>query len=114
MLGTKELNKILQQTLNPKREEVIEKQNMGAIYRVGDRVMQVKNNYDIFWEKKSPKYETGAGVFNGELGTIKIIDDLEKKIKIEFDDQKIAWYTYQDLEQIEHSYAITVHKAQRK
>ena len=87
---------------------------MGAIYRVGDRVMQVKNNYDIFWEKKSPKYETGAGVFNGELGTIKIIDDLEKKIKIEFDDQKIAWYTYQDLEQIEHSYAITVHKAQRK
>ncbi len=114
MLGTKELNKILQQTLNPKREEIIEKQNMGAVYRVGDRVMQVKNNYDIFWEKKSPEYETGAGVFNGELGTIKTIDDLEKKIKIEFDDQKIAWYTYQDLEQIEHSYAITVHKAQRK
>lgn len=114
MLGTKELNKILQQTLNPKREEIIEKQNMGAIYRVGDRVMQVKNNYDIFWERKSPKYETGTGVFNGELGTIKTIDDLEKKINIQFDDGKIAWYTYQDLEQIEHSYAITVHKAQRK
>lgn len=114
ILGTKELNKILQQTLNPKREETIEKQNMGAIYRVGDRVMQVKNNYDIFWERKLPKYETGTGVFNGELGTIKTIDDLEKKVKIQFDDEKIAWYTYQDLEQIEHSYAITVHKAQRK
>lgn len=114
MLGTKELNKILQQTLNPKREDDIEKQNMGAIYRVGDRVMQVKNNYDIFWERKLTKYETGTGVFNGELGTIKTIDDLEKKVKIQFDDEKIAWYTYQDLEQIEHSYAITVHKAQRK
>lgn len=76
--------------------------------------MQIKNNYDIFWEKKEPIYETGTGVFNGELGTIKIIDDIEKKIKIEFDDEKIAWYSYQDLEQIEHAYAITVHKAQRK
>lgn len=114
MLGTKELNKVLQSVLNPKRDGDIEKQNMGALYRVGDRVMQVKNNYDIFWEKKNPKYETGSGVFNGELGTIKIIDEMEKKIKIQFDDEKTAWYTYQDLEQIEHSYAITVHKAQRK
>ena len=87
---------------------------MGTIYRVGDRVMQIKNNYDIFWEKKEPDYETGAGVFNGEIGTITYIDDTEKKIKIQFDDYKTSWYPYQDLEQIEHAYAITVHKAQRK
>lgn len=114
ILGTKELNKILQEKLNQKVEGDIEKQSMGAIFRVGDRVMQIKNNYDIFWEKRGNTYETGTGVFNGELGTIKIIDDIEKRIKILFDDEKIAWYSYQDLEQIEHAYAITVHKAQRK
>ena len=99
---------------NPKKEGVPEKLSMGTIYRVGDRVMQIKNNYDIFWEKKEPEYETGAGVFNGEIGTINYIDDTEKKIKIQFDDYKTSWYPYQDLEQIEHAYAITVHKAQRK
>ena len=114
ILGTKELNKILQEKLNPPREGLQEKQTMGTIYRVGDRVMQIKNNYDIFWERKQPEYETGSGVFNGEIGTIKYIDDIEKKIKIVFDDEKVAWYQYQDLEQIEHAYAITVHKAQRK
>lgn len=114
ILGTKELNKVLQEKLNPPKDGVAEKQNMGIIYRVGDRVMQIKNNYDIFWERKEPEYETGSGVFNGEIGTIKYIDDIEKKIKIEFDDDKTAWYPYQDLEQIEHAYAITVHKAQRK
>lgn len=114
ILGTKELNKILQEKLNQKVEGDIEKQSMGATFRVGDRVMQIKNNYDIFWEKRGNTYETGTGVFNGELGTIKIIDDIEKRIKILFDDEKVAWYSYQDLEQIEHAYAITVHKAQRK
>lgn len=114
LLGTKELNKILQEELNPKMENVQEKQLAGSIYRVGDRVMQIKNNYDIFWEKKDPEYETGSGVFNGEMGTIKYIDDIEKKIKIVFDDEKIAWYPYQDIEQIELAYAITVHKSQRK
>ena len=114
ILGTKELNKILQEKLNQKVEGDIEKQSIGATFRVGDRVMQIKNNYDIFWEKRGNTYETGTGVFNGELGTIKIIDDIEKRIKILFDDEKIAWYSYQDLEQIEHAYAITVHKAQRK
>ena len=114
ILGTKELNKILQEKLNQKVEGDIEKQSMGATFRVGDRVMQIKNNYDIFWEKRGNTYETGTGVFNGELGTIKINDDIEKRIKILFDDEKIAWYSYQDLEQIEHAYAITVHKAQRK
>ena len=114
ILGTKELNKILQEKLNQKVEGDIEKQSMGATFRVGDRVMQIKNNYDINKKKRGNTYETGTGVFNGELGTIKIIDDIEKRIKILFDDEKIAWYSYQDLEQIEHAYAITVHKAQRK
>ncbi len=118
-LGTRELNKALQAVLNPNLEELPEKIRGGIIYRVGDRVMQVKNNYDITWErekKKTPteKAEIGTGVFNGEIGTILEIDEKEKVIKIQFDDEKIAWYEYSDLEEIEHSYAITIHKAQRK
>ena len=76
--------------------------------------MQIKNNYDIFWEKKKENYETGNGVFNGELGIIKKINNQEKIIKVKFDDEKEAWYESQDLDQLEHSYAITVHKSQRK
>lgn len=74
--------------------------------------MQIKNNYDIYWEKKEPYFESGSGVFNGEFGTINIIDDFNKQIKIKFDDEKEVWYQYNELEQIEHAYAITVHKAQ--
>lgn len=126
-LGTRELNKALQSVLNPNIEELPEKTFGGVTYRVGDRVMQVKNNYDITWErekkqfesqtyfaKPSEKIEIGTGVFNGEIGTILEIDEKEKVVKIQFDDEKIAWYEYADLEQIEHSYAITIHKAQRK
>ena len=135
-LGTRELNKALQAVLNPNLEGLPEKTSGGVIYRVGDRVMQVKNNYDITWErekkqfgsekidgeswastylaKPSEKVEIGTGVFNGEIGTILEIDEKEKVVKIQFDDEKIAWYEYADLEQIEHSYAITIHKAQRK
>ena len=112
MLGTKELNKSLQEVLNPPTEESSEKSSSGAIYRVGDRIMQVKNNYDIFWERKTLEYETGNGVFNGEIGTILKIDENEKVVKIKFDDEKVAWYEFSELEQIEHSYAITIHKAQ--
>ena len=61
-----------------------------------------------------PNYEYGSGVFNGELGTISVIDDFNKQIKIKFDDDKEVWYQYNELEQIEHAYAITVHKSQRK
>ena len=81
--------------------------------------MQIKNNYDILWEKIESasgvqKYENGAGVFNGELGYIEKIDEEEKMLQIKFDDEKTAWYSYSDLDQIEHSYSITIHKAQRK
>ena len=115
LLGTKELNKALQQQLNPNTDNREEKASMGAVYRAGDRVMQIKNNYDIYWEKEiDGKTELGSGVFNGEIGTITKIDDKEKQVEIQFDDEKIAWYQYQELDQIEHSYAITIHKAQRK
>lgn len=115
MLGTKELNKILQEKLNPNINKEPEKASMGAIFRTGDRVMQIKNNYDINWERKSfGEKEIGSGVFNGEIGTILKVDEKEKQIEIKFDDEKIAKYEFSDLDQIEHSYAITIHKAQRK
>lgn len=114
MLGTKELNKALQQQLNPNLNFLPEKASMGAIYRAGDRVMQIKNNYDIYWEKEtSGKKERGSGVFNGEIGTITQLNEKEKQVEIRFDDEKIAWYQFSELDQIEHSYAITIHKSQR-
>lgn len=115
-LGTKDLNRALQEQLNPASESKKEKNVLGTIYRVGDKVMQVKNNYDIFWERNTQNisHENGSGVFNGELGIIEKIDDIEKQIKVRFDDDKIVWYQYSELEQLEHAYAITVHKAQRK
>ena len=115
MLGTKELNKILQEKLNPNINNLPEKSSMGAVFRKGDRVMQIKNNYDIYWEKDVfGEKEMGSGVFNGEIGTILEVDEKEKQIEIKFDDDKVAWYEFSDLDQIEHSYAITIHKAQRK
>ena len=139
-LGTRELNKALQAVLNPNVDELPERKMGDVVYRVGDRVMQIKNNYDITWERESSpfgaekingkseenswasmylvkpkdKKEIGTGVFNGEIGTIIEIDEKEKVVKIQFDDEKVAWYEYSDLDQIEHSYAITIHKAQRK
>lgn len=115
MLGTKELNKILQEKLNSNINNLPEKSSMGAVFRKGDRVMQIKNNYDIYWEKDVfGEKEMGSGVFNGEIGTILEVDEKEKQIEIKFDDDKVAWYEFSDLDQIEHSYAITIHKAQRK
>ncbi len=114
MLGTRELNKALQERLNPNIYDLPEKANMGAIYRAGDRIMQVKNNYDMDWEKEiNGNIEVGKGVFNGEIGTITEVSEKNKIIEIKFDDEKTAYYDYTELEQIEHSYAITIHKAQR-
>ena len=130
LLGTKELNRELQSVLNPNIDGVPEKASGGAIYRVGDRIMQIKNNYDIYWEKdkslkenkgnleegslKNTTKEVGSGIFNGEMGTIISVNDFEKVIEIRFDDDKVALYGYTELDQIEHSYAITIHKSQRK
>ena len=113
ILGTKELNKALQQELNPHRDGETEKNSMGATFRIGDRVMQIKNNYDIYWERRTNStLETGNGIFNGETGTITNISETEKNVRVKFDDEKVCWYEYNELEQIEHSYCITIHKAQ--
>lgn len=109
-LGTKELNISLQSVLNPEEENKLQKKIGDRFFRVGDRVMQVKNNYDIFWEKEN---ENGTGIFNGEIGRVENIDDVNKTIKIIFDDDKKTWYEFSELEQIEHSYCITIHKSQR-
>ena len=112
MLGTKELNVSMQEVLNPASTSKKEKKANGVVFRVGDRIMQVKNNYEIYWERRNVKTECGKGVFNGEIGTIIDIDEQEKVITIKFDDEKTVWYEFSELEQIEHSYAITIHKAQ--
>ena len=118
-LGTKELNKSLQEILNPNEGNKKEKNSLGIIFRQGDRVMQVKNNYDIFWERwvqteedDEATYENGSGVFNGEIGIVKKINEVEKTITIKFDDDKICSYEFSELDQLEHSYSITIHKAQ--
>ena len=115
-MGTKELNQSLQQTLNPKVDEIEEKIYGQVTFREGDRVMQIKNNYDIYWEKGSRNdlrtYESNTGVFNGEIGRIAKIDSNERQMEVEFDDGKIAWYAFSELDQLEHAYAITIHKAQ--
>lgn len=108
--GTKELNKELQKVLNG--DSKAEKKHGDVIFKIDDRVMQVKNNYDISWEKELG--ETGNGIFNGEMGQIVRIDDGARALKVEFDDGKKAWYEYGELDQLEHSYAITIHKSQRK
>ena len=120
MLGTKELNKALQEKLNPNLGNLPERASMGVIFRIGDRVMQIKNNYDIYWEREGTgklggleEKEVGSGVFNGEIGTVIDVNEKEKQVEIRFDDEKIAYYEYSELDQIEHSYAITIHKAQR-
>ena len=85
--GTKELNKELQQVLNGASKA--EKKHGDVIFKIDDRVMQVKNNYDISWEKELG--ETGSGIFNGEMGQIVQIDDGARALKVEFDDGKKAW-----------------------
>ena len=112
LIGTRELNKYLQQELNPKDDRKKEKAFGNVIFRQGDRIMQIKNNYDIYWEKHNKQFEYGSGVFNGEFGTILDINEEEKQIQVVYDDNKNVWYPYQDIEQIEHAYAITVHKSQ--
>ena len=110
VFGTKELNKLLQNALNGEEKE--EKKYGETVFKTGDRVMQIKNNYDISWEQLSGKI--GSGIFNGEIGRVEEIDDISKSLKIAFDDGKKAWYEFNELEQLEHSYSITIHKSQRK
>ena len=112
-LGTHTLNKLIQEKYNPENRKKNEKRFGSIIYREGDKVMQTKNNYDIEWTKGNGlKYEHGFGIFNGEMGTIYEIDSFNSQVQIKFEDGKIAVYEYSELEQIEHCFAITVHKSQ--
>lgn len=114
-LGTKELNKVLQNELNPSEEDKDEREFGEIKFREQDRVMQTKNNYNILWEKENErefKKELGSGIFNGELGIIEKINKEGKTVKVKFDDGKVATYDNTDLDQLEHAYAITVHKSQ--
>lgn len=108
-LGTTELNHKLQSALNPKSDEKAEVTIGSKTFRTGDKVMQIKNNYDIRWFKDNG--ETGEGIFNGDIGIIERIDKKVKMIKISFYD-KTAMYTYENASDLDFAYAVTVHKSQ--
>ena len=105
----------MQNHLNPKQAKKPEKEFDGKIYRVGDKVMQTKNNYQIEWSVKNDigiAMEKGQGVYNGDIGIIRYINDFEEFIRVEFDDRKIVDYPYTEISQLELAYAITIHKSQ--
>ena len=109
-MGTVNLNKKLQEVLNPRSPENKEKLFGDAVFREGDRVMQIRNNYDILWKNENGT-ETGTGMFNGDVGTIKSIDMDEETLTVCFDG-KTAIYGFDALIELEHAWAVTVHKAQ--
>ena len=108
--GTANLNKLLQAGLNPPAPDKNERQNGDFIFREGDRVMQIRNNYDILW-KKTDGGTIGAGIFNGDVGTIKKIDRNTEVMTVLFDDRE-ADYDFTQLGELEPAYAMTVHKSQ--
>ena len=108
-LGTAELNERLQERLNPPSEDKAEVTIGGKTFREGDKVMQVKNNYDIRWFRENG--ETGEGVFNGDIGVIEKIDKRNKVIRVQFDD-KSASLGFDACGDLDFSYAVTVHKSQ--
>lgn len=114
-LGVERLNTILQSFLNPKDPSKPEKEVGGIIYRVGDKVMQIKNNYQIEWETRN-RYgipvDSGAGVFNGDIGIIREINTFAEELTVEFDEGKMVDYSFKQLEELELAYAITIHKSQ--
>lgn len=106
--GTEHLNHLLQNALNPRRKGKRELKWRETIFREGDRVMQIKNNYDILWEGDDGE---GSGVFNGDIGEIIDISMADRQMHIKFDD-KVALYTSDMLDELEHAWAVTVHKSQ--
>ena len=107
--GTVNLNKRLQAALNPPSESKKEKLFGEAVFRVGDRVIQTKNNYDTIWKTKCGV--SGAGVYNGDIGTIAQIDPITETLTVDFED-KLATYSFEMLNELEHAWALTVHKSQ--
>ena len=115
LLGVERLNKILQHYLNPPSDGKAETEHKDLVFREGDKVMQVKNNYQLEWEIRS-KYglaiDKGMGVFNGDMGMIRRIDNYQECLEVEFDEGRLVEYTFRQLEELELAYAVTIHKSQ--
>ena len=115
-MGVENLNKQLQDVLNPEGHGKPEHDRGDVVFRQGDKVMQVKNNYKQEWKILDPSgrfaKEEGVGVFNGDIGFVKAVDDYEQRIVVEFDDGRQTEYPYNQLEELEHAFAITIHKSQ--
>lgn len=115
VLGVERLNQILQQYLNPKSPDKTEKETGERLFREGDKVMQIKNNYQLEWEI-STKYgmtiDKGMGVFNGDVGIIEHINLYEETLTVEYDEHRKVKYPFTLLDELELAYAITIHKAQ--
>ena len=115
-LGVERLNRILQEYLNPPSEEKAERMFGDNKFRVGDKVMQIKNNYQIEWEIKKGRYgivvDHGQGIFNGDMGTIREINEFANILTIEFDEGHFVDYPFSNIEELELAYAVTIHKSQ--
>ena len=114
-LGVENLNGILQKYLNPPSPEKQEKENANGVFREGDKVMQIKNNYQLEWEIRGINgvvAERGMGVFNGDLGIIRKINPFAETVTVEYEEGRFADYTFKQTEELELAYATTIHKAQ--
>ena len=115
LLGVERLNSILQQYLNPPDREKKEKEHGQGVFREGDKVMQIKNNYQLEWEIRGNygiPVEKGVGVFNGDTGIIREINSFAEMMTVEFDEKRFVEYSFKQLDELELAYAITIHKAQ--
>ena len=110
--GVANLNLELQRVLNPPDKRKAEKSSRGYVFREGDRVMQVKNNYTLKWVRPEDRFIDGTGVFNGDMGVIRSIDDDASILEILFDDDRLVEYDYSILDEIEPAFAVTIHKSQ--
>ena len=114
-LGVERLNSVLQEYLNPNAPNKAEKELGGVIFREGDKVMQIKNNYKISWEirgKHGIPVEEGMGVFNGDTGIIDNVNLFLSELTVKFEDDKYVTYSFKEADELEHAYAVTVHKSQ--
>ncbi|MCC8061302.1 MAG: ATP-dependent RecD-like DNA helicase [Clostridiales bacterium] len=114
-LGVERLNTILQESFNPPSPQLAEKKVGDVTYRVGDKVMQIRNNYQITWEIRGLHgiaVESGLGVFNGDIGVIRAINSFAEELTVEFDEGRMVDYAFNQLEELELAYAITIHKSQ--
>ena len=115
VLGVERLNQILQASLNPPSPNKKEREAGGSLYREGDKVMQIKNNYQMTWEirdRHGIPLDKGSGVFNGDMGIIREINEYAETLTVEFDEGRMIEYSFKQLEELELAYAITVHKSQ--